>query len=186
MNSVAISLRYAKALFSLAKEKNLLNDVYDDLSLIYTVLKPSKEFSEIITSPVVKESKKINLFTNVFKDVVNPISLNFLIFLVNKNRENYLFDIIRNFGKIYREENNIKEIYVYTPIQINDAIKEKLTTIVKNLFDGASSEFHDQIDNDMIGGIKVRIDNLLLDMSIKTQLEEIRKTLKSEAYMYKA
>lgn len=185
MNSIAISLRYARALFSLAKDKDLLKDIYIDLSLIHATLKPVKEFHNIMSSPIIKEEKKRNLFIAVFKDVVKPISLNFLIFLVNKNREAYLFDIIRNYEKLYRNENNIKEVIVITPFEINTQIEQKLTQIVKNLFN-ASSEINHIIDDNMIGGIKVCIDNLLLDMSIRTQLEEIKKTLKTEAYKYKA
>ncbi|MDR2836604.1 MAG: ATP synthase F1 subunit delta [Bacteroidales bacterium] len=181
MNSVAISVRYAKAVFLLAKEKNLLDKVRKDFILIRIVLKPEKEFNEIIYNPVIKGTKKKELFTNIFQNYVDKISLDFLKFIVDKGRETYLFDIIRNFEKFYREERNIKEVIVTTPVEINMESEGKLTAIVKNLFQ-AETEITKVIDDSMIGGIKIRIDNLLLDMSVRTQLEEIKKTLKSEKY----
>lgn len=181
MNSIAISLRYAKAVFLLAKEKNILDAVYKDFIFIHEVIKPVKEYNDMISNPTIKIEQKKNLLEKVFKNHINSLSLDFLCFIVDKNREIYIFDIIRNFKKLYREDANIKEVVVTTPFPINSNAEEKISGIVNSRFN-ATAEIKNNIDNSMLGGIKVKIDNLLLDMSVRSQLEEIRKALKSEVY----
>jgi len=181
MNSVALSLRYAKAVFLSAKEKNILETVYNDLVLIRKTIKPVKEFQGIIKNPLINEEKKIQIFSNVFKNHVNKLSLDFLVLIIKKNRENYLLDIIRNFEKLYHDEVNLKEVVVITRNPINQQVETRLKEIVEKLFN-ASANIENINDDNMIGGIKVKIDNLLLDLSVRTQLEEIRKSLKSEVY----
>ena len=184
MNFVAISLRYAKALFLSAKEHNILEEVHQNLDLIKNTLKANQDFLEVINNPVVKESKKITIFQGIFGESINQLTLDFLILLVNKNRETSLLDIIRIFAKLYYEETNTKIVVVSTKVPINKETEQSLENIIKEKFN-AKAEIESIIDHNMIGGIKVRVDNLLLDLSVRNQLQEIKKHLKKEVYKVK-
>ena len=87
MNQSKISVRYARAIFELAEEKGLLEKVYADFRLVREALVDLPEFKEVMASPIVKKSDKINLFDGTFAGKIDNLSLNFLKFLVDKNRE---------------------------------------------------------------------------------------------------
>ena len=107
MNQSKISVRYAKAIFILAKEKDILTQVYDDFKLIRETIFESPEFNSIISSPIVSSTDKLTVFTKVYKDSVHEVTMRFLSLLVEKSREIYVVDIARYFETLYRKENKI-------------------------------------------------------------------------------
>ena len=78
MNQSKISVRYARAIFELAEEKGLLEKVYADFRVVRETLASLPEFKEVMASPIVKKSDKINLFVNSFGGKIDDLSLNFL------------------------------------------------------------------------------------------------------------
>jgi len=184
MNQSKISVRYAKAIFETAKESNILSAVFADFQLIRKTISENPDFYEVISSPVIKPSEKINLLSNVFKSSINELTMRFLEMLVKNSREIYISDIARNYAVFYRKENNIKEVILTTPGGLNSKIKDQL---IKTVADSYKSEVEikEKINPEMIGGIIIRIDHLQLDLSIATQLKEIKDSLKSSAYKKK-
>ncbi len=181
MNLSKISVRYAKAIFLLAQEKNVLDIVYSDFQLIRQSLQQTPEFTEIISSPVISPKDKLGVLTNVFSKYVSEITMKFLVLVVEKNRETYLLDIARNFEAQYRKENNINEVVVTTKNEINKETAYKIGSLVSEAFD-SKVEIKNNTDEEMIGGIIIRIENKQLDLSVNTQLQEIKKNLQKESY----
>lgn len=179
MNQSKISVRYTKALFDLAKEQNLLDKVYQDFRIIRETLANVPEFKTITASPIVSSSDKLELMTKSFADVVCPLTIDFFKFLVSKNRESFIIDIMRNFEKMYRDANNLKEVTLSTVEPISEGIKQELATRIKEIY-SSDVEIHNEINSDMIGGLVLRIENQQLDLSVKTQLQEIKKSLGRE------
>lgn len=179
-----ISVRYAKAIFSLAEEKNILDDIYNDFKLIINTVTPATELKNIITSPVIKASDKKELFENTFKNKINENTLVFLKFLIDKNRELYLVDIARYFEYLYRERNNIKEVVVTSVIPLNDETKNRISKIIENAYN-CKVDLFNNINDKIIGGFIIKIKNEQLDLCAKSQLEQIRKELKSDIYKIK-
>ena len=90
MDLSAIRVRYAKAFFSLAKEKNMLETFKTDIENVLNVCKQSAEFVHLLESPVISTSKKAELITKIFKAEVNPFTLNFLLLILQNKREEYI------------------------------------------------------------------------------------------------
>lgn len=184
MNQSKISVRYAKAIFEAAEEKNVQKEVFADFILIRNAISENKDFNEVISSPIIKPSEKSLLLTNVFKSVIDELTMKFLMMVVKNSRENYIVDISRVYSDLYHKEKNIKEVVLTTPFGINDDIKESLARTVADSFK-SEVEVKDQINPNMIGGVIIRIDNMQLDLSVATQLKEIRESLKSNEYKRK-
>lgn len=181
MNLSKISVRYAKAIFLLAKENDVLAKVYSDFQLINETINITPEFKHIISSPVITPTEKKRVLVNVFGKYVHEITNRFIVLLIDKHREEYLLDISRNFESLYRKENNIKQVIVTTEQSISKAIQDKIIAIVKDLYK-SEVEIKNNTKDDMIGGVIIRIENHQLDLSVKTQLKEIKKNLKSKSY----
>jgi F-type H+-transporting ATPase subunit delta len=114
MNEGLISVRYAKALFSLAKENNLLTSLKDDMELILSVYNGSADFKRMLGTPVIKPSEKISVFHAVFNKKINPVSMNFLELVVRNNRETFIAPVCRNVLTFIRKEKNIKTAVITT------------------------------------------------------------------------
>ena len=184
MNQSKISVRYAKAVFETAKEQGILEKLYLDFNMIGKSISENKEFYHIITSPVIKSSDKTSLLTTVYNTKVNPLTMRFLEMLVENNREAYISDIARNFAVLYRKHKDIKEVVLTTPTGLDTKISDKLAVEVAKAYK-SGVEIKEELKPEMIGGVIVRIDNLQLDMSIATQLREIKESLKSDAFKKK-
>ena len=184
MNQSKISVRYAKAVFETASEQGFLERLYADFNLISKSISDSKEFYHVITSPVIKSADKINLLSTVYKAQVAPLTMRFLEMLVENNREAYISDIARNFAVLYRKSKHIKEVVLTTPTGIDAKISDKLASTVAIAYK-SSVEIKEELKPEMIGGVVVRIDNLQLDMSVATQLREIKESLKTDSFKKK-
>ncbi len=184
MNQSKISVRYSKAIFELAKEQNILDTIYSDFKLIQKSIEDNTDFYQIFTNPVIKIKDKIHLLKIVFETNVSILTLKFLNLLVENNRESYISDIARDFAGLYRKDKNIKEIVLTTATNIDKTIFDNFTNNVSRELN-CKVEIRDEVKPDMIGGVVVRIDNMQLDMSVATQLKEIKTKLKSEKYLKK-
>ncbi|MCK9255995.1 MAG: ATP synthase F1 subunit delta [Bacteroidales bacterium] len=181
MNQSKISVRYSKAIFESAKEQNILDEIYADFQLITSSIKANENFYQIFTSPVIKFKDKKNVLNNVFSNSITKISLKFLFMLIDNNREAYISDIAREFASLYREYKNIKEVVLTTATDIDNSISQKFAENVSKELN-CKVELVQNVKPEIIGGVVVRIDNLLLDMSVETQLRNIKSELRIEKY----
>jgi len=175
MNESKISVRYAKALFGLAKDNNLLKEVKSEVDVIFEVFS-MPQFTEFLNSPIIAVSKKQEVFTNVFKSQVNSFVLDFLILLVKNRREAFLKIICLNFFKLYRNEFNIVEAELTTAVAIDDATKNNIILMLNKLL-GYNVEIKQNVKEEIIGGYVLRIDDKQIDESVKTKLQTIKKQL---------
>ena len=180
MDQSKVTVRYAKAFFSLAKEKNKLDTLKKDVELTFGLCKDSAEFRLLLESPVVKTSQKIKLIKAIFAKSVDAMTLNFLELVTTNKRESQLAGICRNFLSLYREEQGVKSAILTTAVELDPAIikkiQEKLATELK-----ARIELSKQVDEKLIGGFILRVDDQQLDASIASQLRKVKeKLLQSE------
>lgn len=176
MNQSKISVRYAKALFQLALEKNKLDVVHSDVAMINQALKDFSQFSLYLKSPVVKPSQKLALLQNAFKGNISDISLNFLSLLVQNKRENHLEDIIRRFFDVFREFKGIKAAIITTAVPINDQIKEKFHSLLSSIYK-TGIELGATQNPSIIGGFVLKIGDQQFDASVATGLKRMKTTL---------
>ena len=180
MNQSSITVRYAKAFFSTAKEKDLLEVLKADINLVYNVCDESTDFILLLDSPVVKTSKKAQLINTIFKGKINDLTLNFLQLVIKNKREVHIPGICRNFLGLTRVEQNVKSAMLTTASEINpDSLKSIEKMLEKEL--NATIELSIKIKPELIGGLVLRLDDKQLDASVSTQLKKIKhKLLESE------
>src|SRR5690606_1509514 len=108
MDESAISVRYAKALFTLGKEQNMLSLLKNDMEIISAACKQSDEFNQLLKSPVIPTSQKIKMFRQIFSQSLTAPTMNLLELISNNKREIFLESIARNVLDLIRKEKNIK------------------------------------------------------------------------------
>lgn len=176
MNYSQIGVRYAKAFYSLAKEKSILEDLYSDIKILADVINLTKEFRSFFFNPVIKPSVKIGVTEKAFKGKLNKLTINFINTLIENGREAFLDDIIRSFLDIYREENKINSVKLVTAKKLDKKTVDELIKMVEKI-NKSKVEITEEIDEKILGGMILRIDNLQYDASVKSSLDKYKRIL---------
>ena len=178
MNESKIAVRYSKALFMLAQEKNLLEPIQNDMEVLINITKESADFRFFFFSPVNKPSAKLAALDQIFGDEkLNVITLQFLKMLIENNRFEYLSDIARNYTDIYKKNKGIKRVQFQSVYDPNENTKKRITEILKSFYK-AEIELEVNIKPELIGGFVLRVDDHQYDASVSTALIKMKTTLK--------
>lgn len=173
MDHSLVTVRYAKAFFSLSKEKNQLADAKNDMELISSVCRESDDFRFLLESPVVNTSIKTSLISQVFKGKITDSTMNFLRLIVENKRENHIPEICRYFLDMVRRHQGILSAVITFASSADQDLLEKIKSILKKEL-GSEIELTGKINPAIIGGLIIRVDDKQLDGSISTQLKKIR------------
>ncbi len=178
MNRGPIIIRYAQAYFNLGKEKSLLEKFYQDAQLLLSYCGKVKDFCVFLNSPVIKPSQKKGVFTNVFKKQLDPYTIRFLDLVIDRNRENYLKNILISFEELYKKEKGIKSVLLITAVPLDDSFKEELIPLLEKELK-AQVEMTTRVNKNIIGGLILKVDDKMLDSSITHQLKRLKKQILS-------
>ena len=176
MDQSAITVRYAKAYFSLAKDKNRLTELKKDVELVFTVCHESVDFILLLENPVIKQSKKEKIVSLIFSDKINRLTLDFLHLIIRKRRETHIPAICRYFLSLARKDQNIQSAVLTTAAEIDPAVIKKMVALIEKELK-VKIELSTQIKPEIIGGMILRLDDKQYDASIALQLKKIRQNL---------
>jgi len=176
MDQSKINVRYAKAFFGLAKEKGLTSELREDARLISGVCNEIVDFILMLESPVVKTSQKIKSIKSIFDGKVNVLSLNFLVLIAGNKREKYIPGIFRNLEDLYRREEGIKTAVLTSAQSLEADIVSQISKMLEKEYQ-AKVELSEKVDEKLIGGFILRVEDQQYDASISTQLKKIKEQL---------
>ncbi|HEY9123794.1 MAG TPA: ATP synthase F1 subunit delta [Bacteroidales bacterium] len=175
MNESIIAVRYAKALFQLAVEKNKADVLKNDMETLYHSIEAVSELKALFYNPVVKPGMKTNIIREVFGSF-DADTLGFLTLLIQNRREEYIEEIALNFIKRYRKYKGIEKVIFTTAIKIDGDIESKIKQQIGKYLK-ADVEFESQVDERLIGGFRLRLGDKQYDASISTKLEDLKRKL---------
>ncbi|NPA44973.1 MAG: ATP synthase F1 subunit delta [Chlorobi bacterium] len=175
MNTNRVTVRYAKALFNLALEEKVAEQVNKDMILIGETAKVS-DFSQFLESPVIVPSKKQEVFNSLFKGKVNELSIRFFKLLSENKREAYLKSIARNYNEFYREFYGIKSVHLTTTFKIDDNLRKEISDIIAIQFK-TKVEMTEEVDENIVGGFVLTVEGMQYDASVTTKLKDIKSEL---------
>jgi F-type H+-transporting ATPase subunit delta len=176
MDLSKISVRYAKALYLIGKEKDLLDQMKNDIVLISGNMSSVPDFKSVIESPVIKPSQKIKAVNLIFKGQIQELTLNFLNILIKNKREDSLAGICRRFLDIYSKEKGIKTALITTAIDIDQNISKVLSEILAKEFN-AKIEIEYKQNPDILGGYILKVGDQQFDASVANSLRKIKQAL---------
>ena len=179
MNDGKISVRYARALFQSALEKQILDKVIHDMLLISEVCK-IPEFSELLESPIIAPSKKTGIIQNTIGGSIDKITGSLISLVVKNGREMFLPAIAREFIRSTKEYNGITESVLTTAVRVDEKTRKQISDLIAGIFK-TKVELSEVIDKDIIGGFILRIEDNYIDASVRNKLRRIEKELKSRA-----
>jgi F-type H+-transporting ATPase subunit delta len=175
MNNNRISVRYAKALFQTALEKNIAEKIKSDMLLLIASSK-ILEFKHFLENPVIFPSKKQELFNHVFKDKVNDLTLDFFKLLTKNKRELFLSTIAINYKDLADKHFGIKAVELITAFKAEEKLLSDVSAIMSKIFK-AKIEINKKTDPDIIGGFVLTVEGVQYDASVSHKLNNVKKDL---------
>ncbi len=185
MTNPRLAIRYAKSLLDLAKEKGQLEEVFNDMKLLDKICKTSREFTNVLKSPIIKEDKKNRIIEAVTAGKISKLTASFIKLLGIKNRESNLPEIISAFIDQYNVSKEIHKVKLTTAIGISDEIKNDFINKIKISEGIKNIELETVVDENIVGGFVLEMEGYLADASIRRDLNDVQKQFMNNDYIQK-
>lgn len=174
MNNGKISIRYAKALLSSAKDAKVEEQVYSEMTTLDSAFAQIQLLKQAMTNPTLTKEDKIKLLNSVFNNKASKLTQGFINLVVENGREDYFHRIALSFQELYRKDKNIVVTHLTTAIELDEPLKKKIINSVEEQ-ENSKVELRTEINPDIIGGYILDIDGKRLDASIIRQLSKLYK-----------
>ncbi len=175
----ALSMTYARSLFQLALAAGgqaKVAEVAAELEQIIEIARSDKSFAEFIASPIIERNKRQASLKRIFENRVTDLTLRFLLVLNQKGRLNALESIAGAFDALTQEHFGRVEVDVFTASPLgSDQVAGLSQSIAAAL--GKDPVLHPYTEPAMIGGVKLRIGDQLIDGSVATRLRRMKRDL---------
>lgn len=168
-----VNIRYARSLLLLAEEKNIVNEIKRDIDFILQWLEENEDVIILLEHPVVKTSKKSEVLGILLKEKINQYTMSFLHLIVKNKRENHLKNICRDFIDLFKKYKGLKTAVLTTAFELTRTLKTKIKKSIEKTFN-ASVELQTKVNEDLIGGMIIQVDDKQMDLSVARQIQELR------------
>ena len=193
-----VSKIYGEALFDFAKENNQLEKMYEEALDIITVLSESNDLNEFLLNPKVTIDEKVEFVRNLFINEIwkgpnanafsffkidakkgdDPKILDFISIVIKKGRQNDIINILKYFSHLTLNNKNIGEAIVTSASELSDKkkkeLEDKLISVTR--YDKFIVDY--KVDKNLIAGLKIKIDDKVLDETYQTKIFELTKSLR--------
>lgn len=171
----ALARVYAESLFGVAKDKGDLDVVRDQLNQLVDALESSKDLEVFFFSPYFSSQEKLDGLQRAVEDA-NPEFLNFLELLIEKHRMPAIYRIAREYEDLWKQENRRLDVTLTSAVELDPAVAEKVGAEVERQT-GREVTLTSRVDEKIIGGIVLQVGNMVLDSSIRNNLEKLRQSV---------
>lgn len=172
-----VSKTYGEALFEVAMEEQKADVFLEEALVILTTLEQNPELDKLMKHPKISKQEKEQVFENIFKGHISEEMLGFIKLVVNKERYSELPKIFRYLVDRIKEEKKIGVAFVTTAVELTEAKKQSVRMRLLQTTQYKEMEMHYSVDESLIGGMVIRIKDRVVDSSVRTQLEEMKKQL---------
>ena len=182
MRNTILAKRYAKALFAVGSEENLLDEFAAGLNQLKEVFTEVPEVGDALTNPLYPleaRTKVMDHLIATLKFKASTLMGNFLHLLVQKKRAAIIPEVADAFQAMVDAERNICKGKVVSAIALSEPLQAKVQQALEKMT-GKKVVLTSEVDSSIIGGIIAKVGDLVLDGSIKTQLTRLKESIKGE------
>jgi F-type H+-transporting ATPase subunit delta len=164
---------YARSLFEVAKERDVLDDVHDQLGQFADALDANRDLSVFLFSPYFSTEEKKDGLKRVVTGI-DPVFENFLEALIERHRTPAIFRIRSRFEELWDDEKQLLPVQVTSAVELDPGTVESIGSRIREQT-GRTVELSSKVDPEILGGIVLRVGNFVLDASIRNRLNQLRK-----------
>ena len=164
---------YARALFEAARDNDVLDRVHDELGEFADALEEERNLQVFLFSPYFSSEEKKDGVKRIVSDADERL-VNFLELLAERHRMPALFRIRRTFDAMWAEENKLLPVTVTSAVDLDESLVKDIGKRIEEQT-GRQVELSSNVDPGVLGGLQVRVGNMVLDATVRNRLERLRK-----------
>jgi F-type H+-transporting ATPase subunit delta len=164
---------YARALFEAARDDDVLDRVHDELGEFADALERERSLQVFLFSPYFSSEEKKDGVKRIVTDADERL-VNFLELLAERHRMPALFRIRRTFDAMWAEENKLLPVTVTSAVDLDESLVKDIGKRIEEQT-GRQVELSSNVDPGVLGGLQVRVGNMVLDATVRNRLEQLRK-----------
>jgi F-type H+-transporting ATPase subunit delta len=168
--------RYAQALYDLATQQQKVEEIETEIHQIKECFHGESQLAKVLSHPRVHGNEKLQILKNVFEGKISTEILGLMVVVLRKNRQNLLSKIFYEYLYLAKKGKNISTAWITTAVELSDEVQKKIHEKLKNTLK-RDVEIHLNVDEDLLGGMRIQVDYMVLDRSLKSRLEELKKAL---------
>lgn len=172
-----VSTTYGEALFELASESGKEEEFLSEVETLKQLLDENPDFGRLMNHPKILKEEKLKVLEEVFSGRISRELLGFLHLVVTKDRYGEIDAILNFFVDKVKQHKGIGIAYVATAVSLNEAQKKEIENKLLSTTSFHRMEMHYQVEEDLIGGMVIRIGDRVVDSSVKNKLFELQREL---------
>lgn len=172
----ALSTTYARALLDMAVEVDAVDDVAEQVEQLSQLFDQQPQLRTMLASRLLGATERAASIDRVFKGQVHDLLYRFLQIVNRKRRMHALPGILRAFGQLVEEHRGVQEVDAYVAVPLSEDDRRHVAAAAGRAI-GRNVILDQHVDPSLIGGLKLRIGDRLIDGSVATQLKRIRHKL---------
>ncbi|WP_203363501.1 F0F1 ATP synthase subunit delta [Bacillus sp. REN10] len=176
MSNSVVAKRYALALFQIAKEQQQLDAIEEELRVVKAVFTESKELLPLLQSPKMTIQQKKDLLKSAFANA-SSYTVNLLMLLTERHREIYITDVVDAYIQLANEERGLAEATVVSVRPLTETEEASISAQFAKKVGKQSLKITNEVDANLLGGLKVRIGNRIYDGSVRGKLDRLQQQL---------
>jgi F-type H+-transporting ATPase subunit delta len=170
---------YAEALFEAGKDRGKLDALQSQLAQFVDAVDGNRELQVFLFSPYLSTADKVEGLKRAISGA-EPELTNFLELLAEKHRMPEIFRIRRELDELWKRENRRLDVTVTSAVELDESVVQKIGQEVERQT-GEEVDLASRVDDRILGGIVLQVGNMVLDASIRSRLEKLRKSVASAA-----
>lgn len=172
-----VAKNYAEALVEIAQDGLVAYDVIlSNLRDVSDTLSASDDLRKLLNNPTIDDEAKIEIIRNIFSGSIDSHILAFLEILIAKKRIGEFDEIYSDYVAKLDEINNIQPVLVVSAIDLKDEYKSKIVQKLREKL-GKNIKADWNVDREILAGLKIEIDDNVIDMSLKNRIDKLSKDL---------
>ena len=172
-----VDTTYGNALFELALDENKIDELYVEVNSLIEILKENSELIKLLNHPKISKDEKKQIVRNTFDGRISREITGLITMVVDKDHISSIVDILEYFVKLVKKEKNIGVVSVTSAVTLSDIQKSNIEKRLIETTSYNSLETNYSVDESLIGGLVIRIEDRVVDSSIRSKLDKMSKML---------
>ena len=172
----AVDRAYAQALFEMGQDHDELEALADEVEELGELVASQPDLRRLIATPAIAARKRVGMIERLFKDRVSPTMYKFLHVVNQKQRLSSLPGIVQAFGELMTDHRGLVEVDIFVAERLDEEQAKEVGEGIGKVL-GREVVLHQYVDPELIGGLKIRVGDKLVDGSVANQLKLLRQRL---------
>ncbi|MCI8508850.1 MAG: ATP synthase F1 subunit delta [Lachnospiraceae bacterium] len=172
-----VSKTYGSALFEVAMENHTLDTTLEEVLFVKQTFLENEELGKLLLHPNIEKEEKIKVIESIYKGKVSDEITGLMTMLVTKGHLREFVPVFDYVIRAIKEEKGIGVAYISSAVELNKEQKGKIEQKLLETTKYQKIEGVYQVDQALIGGLVIRIQDTIVDSSLKTQIANLSKTL---------